>query len=184
MTPEEIVANYIQNRRKPAAEEYRWFAEQRTLKDAITCAALAKCKHGKCSHQWRIPRKTLEDSARQLLAAQSKITKVKDFEELHQVVKSLIKPIKGIGDLTIYDTALRIGAWLKIEPGKVYLHAGTRVGAKRLGLDVSHDSIEVAAFPRAFHKLKPREIEDALCHYRGDIGGSTKRSSFRKRSGC
>lgn len=121
---------------------------------------------------------------RQLLAAQSKIAKAKDFEDLHQVVKALIKPIKGIGDLTVYDTALRIGAWLKIEPSKVYLHAGTRIGAKKLGLNVSHHSIEVNAFPRAFHKLKPREIEDALCHYRGEIGGALKSAGLKKRSRC
>ena len=49
-----------------------------------------------------------------------------------KIVEACAKQIKGIGELTIYDTALRIGFYLDIYPDKVYLHAGTREGAKRL----------------------------------------------------
>jgi len=37
--------------------------------------------------------------------------------------------IPGIGELAIYDTALRIAAKLRFEPAVVFLHAGTRIGA-------------------------------------------------------
>ena len=40
--------------------------------------------------------------------------------------------VKGFGELSIYDTAVRIGAHLRIEPDKVYLHAGAREGIKAL----------------------------------------------------
>ena len=37
-----------------------------------------------------------------------------------------------IGDLTVYDISTRIGAFLKLEPNRIYLHAGTRIGARAL----------------------------------------------------
>jgi hypothetical protein len=43
----------------------------------------------------------------------------------------------------MYDTALRIGAKLKLFPTKVYLHAGTRLGARALGLDDSAATLKV-----------------------------------------
>lgn len=170
----DIVADYIQHKREQATEEYRWFANQRTLEEAVSCAALALSKAGKrLSHQRRIQKSVLVKSRRRLLASLPTIAKAKSFEELHQIVKSIIRPIRGIGALTVYDTALRIGAKLKLEPKVVFIHAGARIGAKLLGLDISQDSIAVTDFPSAFQKLRPREIEDALCHYRDCLNGSS-----------
>ena len=39
-----------------------------------------------------------------------------------------------LGELTVYDVAHRIGAYLQLEPDVVYLHRGTRIGARYLGL--------------------------------------------------
>lgn len=174
MAIEDIVAHYIQHKRKPATEEYRWFTNQPTLEEAVSCAALALSEAGKrLPHQRRIPKSVLVKSRRRLLASLPTIAKAKSFEDLHQIVKSIIQPIYGIGALTIYDTAMRIGAKLQLEPNVVFIQAGTRIGAKRLGLDISQDFIVATAFPSAFQKLKPREIEDALCHYRNYLNGSS-----------
>ncbi len=48
------------------------------------------------------------------------------FAELHGLVEREIGSMRGIGALTVYDVAHRIGAFLGKPPGLVYLHAGTR----------------------------------------------------------
>jgi hypothetical protein len=59
------------------------------------------------------------------------------FADLIGIVASIAEGVSGLGELYIYDTALRIGAKSGLEPDMVYLHAGTRKGAKALGLDAS-----------------------------------------------
>ena len=183
MTLREIVADYIRYRRADAEQEQRWFAIQRTLQEAVSHAALAVSPSGKrLSHQRRIPQSVLAKSGRRLFVSLPALSKAKSFEELHETVEALIGQIPGIGELTIYDTALRIGAHLRLEPTVVFLHAGTRVGARRLGLSVSRASIPVSEFPHAFQKLKPREIEDVLCIYKSELGTEGNPPSSRR--GC
>jgi hypothetical protein len=90
----------------------------------------------------------------------------KTFEELHRVILDKIADIHGMGELTVYDTAVRIGAKLSLEPAVVFLHAGTRIGAKALGLDASKKFIARKIFPPEFGPLSPAEIEDVLCIYK------------------
>lgn len=162
-----IANDYIKRHRKNAEKELRWFSIQRSLADAVSLAALAKSPSGKrLDHQRRIPRAVLEENRRRLLGIIKELKSVSSFEELHVVVSSTIGDILGIGELTIYDTALRIGAKLSLEPDRIYLHAGTRVGARRLNLETSKDSISMQKFPAALCRLKPREIENALCIYK------------------
>ena len=70
----------------------------------------------------------------------------------------------------VYDTALRIGAKLGLEPEVVYLHRGTRSGMKALGLDVGRPFIEVDELPQALRSLRPHEIEDCVCIYKSELG--------------
>jgi hypothetical protein len=76
--------------------------------------------------------------------------------------------IRGIGALAIYDIATRIGGYLRLEPEVVYLYAGTSKGARALGLDGAK-TLDPKALPAAFRVLRPREIEDCLCIYAGDL---------------
>ena len=85
------------------------------------------------------------------------------------MVSSAISEIPGIGPLTIYDTACRIGAYLAVEPSKIYLHAGTRSGASALGLDSDNSTLSITDLPKAFQCLKASEIEDCLCIYKEDL---------------
>lgn len=91
------------------------------------------------------------------------LKRARDFDELHERVREEIGSIGGIGRLMVYDTALRIGAKLSLAPKRVYLHSGTRAGARNLGLDWRADSLAVSDVPRALRELEPREIEDVLC---------------------
>jgi hypothetical protein len=77
------------------------------------------------------------------------------------------------GSLTVYDTTLRIGARLALEPSKVYLHAGTLAGAKALGLDWRGGTIEMSQLPAELRTLAPREAEDVLCIYKDKFANSS-----------
>lgn len=158
-----IVSDYIARFRDRAARELKWFQIQPTLERAVSVAALAKGPSGKrLSHQRRIPQSVLNESRSQLLKALSAIQRAKSFEELYSIIKNRLQSISGIGELTIYDTTLRIAAKLGLEPNVIFLHAGTRVGAKRLQLDTSQEFIRVDDVPRALHRLRAREIE--ICY--------------------
>ena len=82
-------------------------------------------------------------------------------------MRDRIGGIHGIGELAVYDIACRIGAFLGLSPERVYLHAGTREGARALGLRGA--SVRKMDLPRAFGRLSPGEIEDCLCIYNADI---------------
>src|ERR1700753_3429466 len=104
--------------------------------DAITKAAMAEFPEGRrYSHQRRIPRAVLNELRRKLLLAHGAIKACSSFEQLLRLVEHLKRGIGGVGELMVYDTAHRIGAFLNLRPTFVYLHAGTRLGAKALGLD-------------------------------------------------
>lgn len=65
------------------------------------------------------------------------INSYSNFEDLHTDVENLLLPIKGIGHLTVYDIAYRIGYLRKdqILPEKnIYLYAGALKGANKLYL--------------------------------------------------
>ena len=91
------------------------------------------------------------------------------FHELFEMVNNAIGAIHRIGPLAIYDTACRIGAYLKLRPDKVYLHAGVRVGARAIGLGQGRDVLEVDELPVPFRRLAAGEIEDCLCIYKNEL---------------
>ena len=75
------------------------------------------------------------------------------FAELEQVLQERIGSVRGVGDRTIYDTALRIGAYLGLLPKNVYLHGGTRDGAAALEVDASGRMIAPEELPEVFRVL-------------------------------
>jgi len=84
-------------------------------------------------------------------------------------VERAIRGIDGIGALMVYDTALRLGAFLQLEPDLVYLHAGTRDGAAALGVDRSRETVRAEELPAALQALHPHEIEDCLCIFKAQL---------------
>lgn len=91
------------------------------------------------------------------------------FDEVKSVAEKAGARLWKNGEMTIYDTSQRIGMFLGHEPDRVYLHRGTREGAKALGFKGQLAFILPSQLPRAFRKLKPSEIEDCLCIYRDEI---------------
>jgi hypothetical protein len=169
-----IVRTYIRQIRPRAEEELEWFRHQPSVEAAIECAALATNSRGqRYSHQRRLKRKTLEQACEILRACEPRIRRAKDFDELFHVVDSALQDVAGIGELYIYDTALRLGARLSLEPTEVYLHSGTRVGARALGLNGRARTLSLSELPAAFQQLRPHEIEDVLCIFKDKFNKPT-----------
>ena len=111
MTLDEIVSDYIHEYRDDARAEMRFFEIQRSPSTAIRKAALCELPVGKRHpHQRRIPKALLEQAEARLQAIGRKLAKAADFSALHRACENEIGGIKGIGALTVYDIAHRIGA--------------------------------------------------------------------------
>lgn len=180
MTLDQIISDYIREYRDDARREMRHFEVLRRPCEAIRKAALCELPSGKRHpHQRRIPRALLEQVEARLQAIGRKLAKAADFAALHHAVEEQIGSLKGIGALTVYDIAHRIGAHFAKSPERVYLHAGTRTGARMFG--ISGDSFDPKLLPKPFLRLAPSEIEDCLCIYKDELRGDAR---TRRASGC
>jgi hypothetical protein len=141
---------------------------------AISCAALGQLPDGRRHpHQYRVRTDALWESRRRLLAIAPALASAASFDELFDRVSSEIELVDGIGELAVYDTALRIGARFNLPPTKVYLHAGTRTGVRALGLQHKKAYIDVPELPLELQVLSAREAEDALCIYKHELTNTT-----------
>ena len=183
MTLNGIMSDYIHNYRDAARSEMRFFEIQRSPSAAISKAALCTLPSGKRHpHQRRIPKALLEQAEARLQAIGRKLAKAADFSALHRLVEDEIGSIKGIGALTVYDIAHRIGAHFGNAPRLVYLHAGARRGAWIF--NISGDAFDPKILPKAFSRLEPSEIEDCLCIYKDELRDGTSSRAVRRKSGC
>lgn len=143
---------------------------QNNLVDAIHFAALSINMNGKKHpHQYRLQRRHLRSLERNLLRSQIQISNAQDFDMLYRIVEGC--RTKGIGDLAIYDTAVRIGAYLGLIPRRIYLHAGTKVGAKKLIGNITSNTLTKNQLPEPFRSsnLSCYELEDLLCIYKNSL---------------
>ena len=150
---------------------------QNKLVKAIKVAAQAIDRNKRIhDHQQRVGRKNLNIFAKKLCTCEAQIGDVIDFDTLHEIVES--KKFQGIGKLTIYDTAHRIGTRLKRFPDKIYLHGGTKTGARiLLGSLPRQDFLFPAELPLPFQRtdLEPWEIEDILCIFKSKFNRCIKK---------
>jgi hypothetical protein len=165
---ENLLRHYCRVHRPRSQAEEVWFRDQPTLRYAIELAALARHGDGtRLKHQRHLTDRALRRGKDALLEVEGDIQRCCTFDELFQVVRRSVNHIRGLGELYVYDTAFRIGAKLGLKPEKVYLHRGTRDGARKLGLNTRKTiAIEVAALPEPIQSLEPHEIEDFLCIYK------------------
>lgn len=83
-----------------------------------------------------------------------------------------IRP-EGIGPLTTYDVATRVGAYIKLEPTAIYLHTGARMGwealwggRSRIPAQGRVARVSKEVWPPALRQLSADMAEDFLCTYR------------------
>lgn len=150
---------------------------------------IEKCVCNRHGHQYCIPDKAVEDAVAALTDPRLTVAvdsikiepfingrdfaSFSDFEELYDFIKQVIGPISGIGPLTVYDTARRIGHLLKdpIYPKQyVYLAAGALVGAKSLlGVKRLKFREPIGLFTPHFGTLTSVFIEDMLCIFKNEF---------------
>jgi hypothetical protein len=163
-----IVDTYLRDKAAGEDAYLRFYRIQRTLAAAVEKSAMAELPSGKrFSHQRRIPRATLLAAKAALVAVDFSVCA--SFDELYDLVATTIGPIPGVGELTIYDTAHRLGAYLELSPNFVYVHAGVRDGLKALKIDHRRKKIAVSELPPAFGRLRPEQVEDCLCIYKRQL---------------
>lgn len=155
-----------------------------TLASAIERACASKNAEGKMhNHQSRVRQKVLSQFATDLkLMMTTKDNGLWDndinfqkartfisFDQLYDAMEA-IQPW-GIGEVTLYDVATRIGAFLKLEPTSLYLHAGPREAWDTLhGKKSTAKRIPKHDLPKVLRSLPPDEVEDCLCAYREFLG--------------
>jgi hypothetical protein len=148
----------------------------KSLKDVLECAADGQNVIGRRhSHQYRIPKTARVEALKLLKTGIKNENSFESFEKLHDWFAGKCSNEngshgKGLGTLYVYDTCLRIGAFLKFAPTHVHLHAGVLNGARAMGIDGKIKKLPVSAFPQAMRVLKPHEIEDFLCIYKDELG--------------
>lgn len=154
---------------------------------------LNKCVCNRHGHQYCIPKEAVENAVKELMKSKTYsgsplikkgkfVAQFIDFEELYEFVKSVIGGISGIGPLTIYDTARRIGHLFDtpIYPKEyVYLAAGAKEGAAVL-LNRDKNSLKDREakdlFSPFFGSLPSAFVEDLLCIFKGVMKNLDKKS--------
>ncbi|MHB1704197.1 MAG: hypothetical protein ACYCS0_08335 [bacterium] len=161
--------------REAIAEEIKEFKEVVIdIAEAITNAATTMVDGKRHPHHYRKSKNTLECAKKILLGKQSNISATKNFDNLHEIIIKSLEGLKYIGPLYYYDTAFLIGAHLDKLPEKIYLHAGTKKGAKNMEINIRNKKyieMEDILCHKIFKKycLKPYEIEDFLCIYKEEL---------------
>lgn len=151
-----------------AQRELDSFAAEPTVEAAVARAGLAVRYKGErlvvYDHQRRVPRRARQQARGALL--KTDFSHCRTFHDLFLEVRNAIGSIPGIGDLTVYDTALRIGAKFGLQPDRVYIHAGTKIGARAIGLDWRAPWLLAKDLPLRLRSLPPWQVEDLLCIYK------------------
>jgi hypothetical protein len=115
----------------------------------------------------------MREATDRLVELHDELQRCPSYHELWTLIRDNLKPIQGIGELYIYDASLRIGACLGLAPERVYLHAGTRAGAGKLGLlprsRGRREWLEPRELPAPLRHLPPSDVENLLCIYAGRL---------------
>ncbi len=125
---------------------------------------LRQCVKG--GHQYCISKRAINNAVKKLNNAKILSTKYNNFEVLYNDVRNAIGKIKGIGDLTIYDTALRLGFIMfpiVLPEEYIYLARGAKRGAENLLGKAVHYREHFSIFTPYFGNLSSHFIEDFLC---------------------
>lgn len=171
-TYSELVDHYLREFQPKRRTDQLYFKTSKSLHEAIIRAASCKTpdmnrllRH---PHQRRITGEAIEGFTAALTRRLPSIRQAKTFKDLFAIVDSEGQRVFGIGDLTAYDVAERIGHYLGLAPERVYLHSGAAKGGMLLGLkgrSVDFDSLPV----EITNRLSAAQCEDFLCIYKAQI---------------
>ena len=164
-TLDAIVRRYQKNNLPDLQADLDYYRSLKTFQEVVESASKARRSDGSFhQHQYRVGKVAMVRIKQPLLRMEP--ASYGDFSELYTALEQMIGDFPRIGALAVYDTALRLGAFLMMMPESVYLQTGAKVGAKSLGLRCSNKTLAVQDCPVELHRLKPWEIEDFLCIYK------------------
>jgi hypothetical protein len=151
-----------------------WTVKATTLKEAIHRACMSRGEDGKLwHHQGRVWQRNLEAYERKLNERMyyEAIENSEQFWELMIWCSKASDETHGIGPVTEYDVAARIGAWLELEPEHLYFHAGVTEGLRALGVKLPRGAnrLDREALPEFFRDKNLDIVESFLCGYRSEI---------------
>jgi hypothetical protein len=176
-----LARHYRLHHHRRLKRELNWFAKQPSLDKAIDDAAMSRNWKGKrFVHQRRIRAGVLRAARELLLAAEPRIRKCDNFEELSQVIESALESLRGAGEVYTYEVSLRIGAKLGFSPQEAYLHTGTRQGAIIVGLNTQPMWRGMKSLPPWLQELEPHEVADFLYTYKTKLAAFERRTSIVK----
>jgi hypothetical protein len=167
------------NNYQAALDEKERFEKPRPFRKLLKIVARCKYTDGKKHpHAKKICKVALKAGRKALLQNCARIERgFESFHDFHQFLASLAEPIHGLGPLTVYDWACRIGFRLKLYPDYVYLHSGTNKGARAIRpklkarIDDETRYLRICDLPRPLRKamdaltpaMQPWELEDIFC---------------------
>jgi hypothetical protein len=103
-------------------EELEFFRKLPSIVLVIHHVAMATDSCDRCfDHQSRILRVARPKAKAILPAYIAKLNACKSFEALHSQLRQALSPVRGLGELYIYDAALRLGVYLRLAPNLIYL---------------------------------------------------------------
>lgn len=141
-----------------------WCKEASSPREALERAVRSKRPNGKMhNHQSKVS-KALPKYEYVLTQNLPLLATSKHFDKLHRSMW-LIRT-DGIGPMTVYDVAVRFGAYLSLEPDRIYVHAGTKAGLEALGIRVLGDTVNMKRLGFTLQNRRPDDVEDFLCTYR------------------
>jgi hypothetical protein len=147
-------------------------------KEAIERAAESKDENGQpYGHQrrnWNFWPEAIQAAMAILTEAEPRFRRCADFDAIHDLVRELLEDARpatdGLGWLYFYDVAFRIAACRgeRFMPQKVYLHAGTLIGAKRVLPNrrlKEGDLLEMSELPDELQVFEAWAVENFFCYY-------------------
>lgn len=183
MKLERLLQEFATSRQEREKERRYWRGLRIPFAAVVDRAAMAVTRTGTLdAHQRRVGRAVLTEFAQALASKVAALHGARSFDELHAVVSRA--RVRRTGDLTIFDTALRIGYHRGLLPNHVYLHAGTRHGAHALVMSTKgRRVVPLDEFPVSLRALGAHQVEHFLCVKADDLrqGGKAPRPSERRR---
>lgn len=177
-----MIVKSLQNYRKSKERNLDWdlsdFSKRKKqLSDLISQAVYTHNPRMKQMHKNYYP-KARDQLIKNLLQDIEAFSTLNTFKEIIIWIHKNLP--KGIADLGIYDTALRLGLYKGISPDHIYMGVGSRIGAKQLfgkkgfsqiiqSLDGMINYIPKQYFPKELQVLDTYHIESFLCIYRKDL---------------
>ena len=152
-----------------------------SFEEAVYRACRCRNEEGKKhNHQSKVQDVTLDMWAR-VIMGNVLPNEMKSFDQLFDRLGELL--IWGIGPVTHYDVATRIGAYLKLEPEQLYLHAGVLDGWKLLypnGYWPNGKNHRLARehWPIELQSLPADQVEDLLCAYRSFLNPNMVKEQY------